>query len=205
MPRCDLSRSEVTIQLLLHAWSHRQQWPMWHGRQLHAYGIAGPNVALGDHDAHDSSLANQIAVRIPVQRCGHQVYLEIVDLDAGIAQAGDFDNGACAKMQPRAGWQGQQIDAGCGDVLAKLAGLNGKAFGAQLVEQFSVNQMHLTQIGLRRVLADARAVLHRLAHMAVAGDTQSPKQANAEARRLAEVMTGAKADRCDAAHGYRFG
>src|SRR5712671_5975697 len=57
MPRCDLSRSEVTIQLLLHAWSHRQQWPMWHGRQLHAYGIAGPNVALGDHDAHDSSVA----------------------------------------------------------------------------------------------------------------------------------------------------
>jgi hypothetical protein len=41
--------------------------------------------------------------------------------------------------------------------------------------------------------------------MGVASDTQSPKQANAQARRLAEVMTGAKADRCDAAHGYRFG
>ena len=114
-------------------------------------------------------------------------------------------NGACAKMQPRAGRQGQQIDAGCGDVLAKLAGLNRKTFGAQFVEQFGMNQMHLTQIGLRRVPADARAVLDRLAHMGVAGDTQSLEQANAEARRLAEVMAGAKADRCDAAHGYRFG
>src|SRR3979490_2892584 len=88
MPRCDLSRSEVTIQLLLHAWSHRQQWPMRQGRQLHAYGIAGPNVAFGDHDAHDSSLANQIAGRILVQRSGHQAFLEIVDLQGGIAQGG---------------------------------------------------------------------------------------------------------------------
>src|SRR6202022_510069 len=67
-----------------------------------------------------------------------------------------------------------------------------------------MNQMHLAQIGLRRVLADAGAVLDRLAHMGVACDTQSLEQANAEARCLAEVMAGAKADRCDAAHGSRF-
>ena len=60
--------------------------------------------------------------------------------------------------------------------------------------------MHLTQIGLRGVLAYARAVLNRLAHMGVAGDPQSAQKANAKARRLAEVMTGAKAYGDDVAH-----
>src|SRR2546430_5417606 len=134
-----------------------------------------------------------------------QAFLKIVDLDAWVAQPGDLDNGACTKMQSRAGRQGQQINAGGRDVLAKLARLYRKAFRGQLVEQFGMNQMHLTQIGQLRVLADARAVLERLAHMGVAGDTQSLEQANAAARRLAEMMTGAKADGCDAAHGSRFG
>src|SRR5437868_6405626 len=112
---------------------------------------------------------------------------------------------ALAPRCNRAGRQGQQINAGGRDVLAKLTRLYRKAFRAQLVEQFGMNQMHLTQIGQLRVLADARAMLERLAHMGVAGDTQSLEQANAAARRLAEMMTGAKADGCDAAHGSRFG
>src|SRR5436190_13097332 len=173
---------------------------MRHGRQLHSYGIAGLNVALGDHYAHDSRLANQIAVRILVQRCGHQAFLKIVDMNAWVAQTGDLDNGACTKMQSRAGRQGQQINAGGRDVLAKLARLYRKAFRGQLVEQFGMNQMHLTQIGQLRVLADARAVLERLAHMGVAGDTQSLEQAYAETGRLAEVMTDAATDGNDAGH-----
>jgi hypothetical protein len=65
--------------------------------------------------------------------------------------------------------------------------------------------MHLAQIGLRRVFADARAVLDRFSHMGVAGDTQSGQQANAEAGCLAEVMTGARTDGEDAAHECLLG
>jgi hypothetical protein len=64
-----------------------------------------------------------------------------------------------------------------------------------------MNKMHLTQIGLRRIPADAGAMLDRLAHMGVAGDTQSLEQANAWTWRLAEVMAGTKADGDNAAHG----
>ena len=80
-------------------------------RHLDADRVARPHVALGNYDAHHASLANQIAVRILVQSRGHQALLEIVDLDAGIAQAGDFDNSAQANMQPCARRQGQQVDA----------------------------------------------------------------------------------------------
>src|SRR5437868_8331188 len=103
-------------------------------------------------------------------------------------------------MQPRAGRQRQQINPRRGDVLAEFAWLYRKTRGAELAEQFGMNQMHLTQIGLHRMLADARAVLDALAHMGIAGDTQPRQQANAQARRLAEVMAGAKADRDNAAH-----
>lgn len=47
-------------------------------------------------------------------------------------------------------------------------------------------------------------MLDRLAHMGVADDTQAPEQANAQARRLAEVMAGAKADGDDVAYEYRL-
>jgi hypothetical protein len=124
----------------------------------------------------------------------------MVELDAGIAQAGDFDNSTGAKIQSRAGRQRQQVDAFGGDVLTEVGRLYRKAPGAQFIEQFDMQQMHLAQIGLRRILADARAMLDRLAEMGVAGDTQSGQQANARTRRLAEVMAGAKADRNDAAH-----
>ena len=78
-----------------------------------------------------------------------------------------------------------------GDVLAEVGGLHHKSLGAQFVEQFGVHQMHLAQIGLRRIFADAGAMLDRLAHMGVAGDAEALQQANAEARRLAEVVTAA--------------
>ena len=103
-------------------------------------------------------------------------------------------------MQPRARWQRQQIDAFGGDVLAEVGGLHDKTLAAQFVEQLGVDQMHLAQIGLGRIPADAGAVLDRLAHMGVAGDAESREQANAQGRRLAEVMAAAGADGDDAAH-----
>src|SRR3978361_58384 len=67
-----------------------------------------------------------------------------------------------------------------------------------------MHQMHLTHIGMRRIPGDTRAMLDGSAHMRVAGDAQPRQQANAEARRLAEVMAGAKTDCDDVAHGSRF-
>ena len=65
---------------------------------------------------------------------------------------------------------------------------------------FAGEEALLAKVGPRRVLADVVAVSDRCAHMCVALDTQSAKQTNAGARRLAEMMPGAQADRDDAAH-----
>ena len=103
-------------------------------------------------------------------------------------------------MQPRAGRQGQQIDARGGDALAEVGRPNDETLLAKLIEQFGVDQMHLAQIGLRRIPADARTMLDRLAHMRVAGDLKTLEQAYAQARRLAEMMAGTGTEGEDAAH-----
>ena len=70
----------------------------------------------------------------------------------------------------------------------------------QLVEQLSVDQMDLTQVQLRRILADTRAMLDGLAHMRVAIDPEPREKANAERWCLAEVVATAKADGNDFTH-----
>jgi hypothetical protein len=92
--------------------SDRLQHPMRRGRQLDGDRVKRPHLAVANNDAHDAGLADEVAGRVPVQRGGHQALLELVDLDAGIAQAGDFDDGGCAEMQAGTGEQRQQIDTG---------------------------------------------------------------------------------------------
>src|SRR5258708_38945918 len=98
-------------------------------------------------------------------------------------------------MQPRAGRQRQEFEARSADVLAEIAGLHVEALGAQFVEQLGMDQMHLAQIRLRRILAYPRAMLDRLAHMGVAGDTETGQQPDAQARRLPELITAPPANR----------
>src|SRR3954452_7500300 len=163
-------------------------------RQFNPNAVSWPNIAASDDDAHDPRLADEIAIGVPVQRCRHQSLLEAVDLDARIAQAGDFNDSAVAEMQPSPARQLQQVDTRGGDVLAEIAGPYGEARRMHFVEQLGVHQMHLAQIRLRRIPADVRTMLDGLAHMGVAIDAQSLDEPDAEARDLAEVMASAQAD-----------
>src|SRR6185437_6116972 len=62
--------------------------------------------------------------------------------------------------------------------------------------------MHLAQIRLGRVAADARAMLDRLAHMRVALDAEPRDKADAALGRLAEIVPWATAHGGDdAGHG----
>src|SRR4051812_9856767 len=102
---------------------HRLQRPLRPRWPFDADGVARPYVAVRYHDAHDAGLADQVAVGVPVQRRCHQAFAETVDLDAGVAQPGEFDDSTCPEMQPRSGWQCQQVDAFGGDVLSEVGGL----------------------------------------------------------------------------------
>ena len=83
-----------------------------------------------------------------------------------------------AQPQPGAGGQREQVHAAGGDVLAHLAGRDVEAAGRQLVVQLGVDQVHLAQVGLRRVAPHARAVLHGRAGVGVAFHAEALEQAD---------------------------
>jgi hypothetical protein len=69
-----------------------------------------------------------------------------------------------------------------------------KSLHAQFVEQLGVNEMHLAQIGLRRIARDARAVLDAGTHMRVALDPQTFAQNDLRANGLSTSCAPARAD-----------
>ncbi len=66
--------------------------------------------------------------------------------------------------------------------------MNGKTLLSQLVEKLDVHQVYLSEIGPGRIFTYMRPMLIRFAEMRVALDTETGEQANAIARRLAEIM-----------------
>ena len=91
-------------------------------RQFDENRIAGPDLAVCQDDGHDASLADGSTVFISWEHCGHQPWLEVVQLEAGVTQTGHFDDCRLAQAQARPGWQSEQIDAARGDILAHLSG-----------------------------------------------------------------------------------
>src|SRR3546814_19715743 len=77
-------------------------------------------------------------------------------------------------------WSSDVCSSDLQDVLADLARPDVEPLRLQLVEQFGVDQVDLPEVRLGRIARDARAVLHRLAEMRVAGDNE----ARSEERRV---------------------
>ena len=73
------------------------------GRQLDPDRIARLHFAAGADDSHHARLADQLPVRVAVERRGHQPRLDAVELLARVAQAGDLHHRLAAEAQARAG------------------------------------------------------------------------------------------------------
>ena len=72
--------------------------------------VARFDIAAGQHNAHDPGLADQTAVRVPLERRGHQALLKTVQLDARIAQSRHLDHRTVAEPKLRPRRQAEQID-----------------------------------------------------------------------------------------------
>ena len=90
-------------------------------------------------------------------------------------QARERNERAAADAEDGPRGERQEVEAGRRDVLAEVTRARGEAVGAELVVEFLRHEVHLTQVRLRRVALDARAVLHggtavRVAFHSDAGD-----------------------------------
>ena len=94
--------------------------------------------------------------------------LEVLDLTARVTKPGDGEQHVVADSHRRAGREAEQVDTSGRHVLAKLSGLNRVPGAGELVEQLSMQQVHLAQVGLIGVGLHAGAVLDPGASVSVA-------------------------------------
>lgn len=126
----------------------------WAGK-LYLDEVVLEHIAAFDHDCHHPAFADQLTIGVAVEHGGGQSALVAIQLTAGIAQAGDLDDGRFAQRKPCALGQGQYIQSARGDVLAQGAGIDTKPGCTQLIEQLGMNQVNLAQIGLMRICGRA--------------------------------------------------
>ncbi len=149
-------------------------------------GVTRPDVASGNHNRHHACLAYDAAMPIAAGDGTEQPRLKSLDLDAGIPEPGHLDDRALAESKPSAFRKRKQIDAARGDVLAQVPGMHSESLGRELVEQLSVNEVNLPQVGLQGITRDARAVFDCGAAVRITLDAESGFECDEQLGALAE-------------------
>ena len=176
---------------------NRGQWPVRRQWHYHSDTITRRHNAVCDHDCHYARLADDRAIERPVDHCLGQTALEMVELSARIAQAGQFDDRRRSKPQPRPRRHIEQCQPARQHILADIARSEVEALAAQVIEQFGVDKVDLAQVGLARVDCDAGPVPDGGAGMGVSGNAETREQRDARRRRLGKFVLRCPGDSVD--------
>ncbi len=158
------------------------------GWKLDPYGITGRYLPSGQNDTHDARLADDLALLVTLERRGHEPWLDLIELHAGVPETGHFDDSGIAQAEPSPRGQREQMNPARGDVLTHLSSRHGEAVRPEAVVKLGVDQMDLAQIRLARIARDPRAMLNRPAHVRVTLDPESLQEPDALPTTLAELV-----------------
>jgi len=163
------------------------------GRELDLDGAVWSDGASATDDAHDACSRRLFAGgKIGEDGC-HETGAEVIHLNAGSAEAGDFDDCSRADVEAGGCGQGEQIDAGGGDVFSEIAGEEGKAGRAKGFEEFGLQEMDLGEVGLSGIAPGEVAVADGGAAVSVALHAQTGEEVDVRLRMLAEGVGSAEA------------
>lgn len=172
---------------------------MGRGRQFDANRIVWTYWPAAQNNPHDARFADGLSICIAIENCREQAQLMVVELPARIAKTGHEHFRTTAELERRIPRQGQEIEATGENILAHRARADLEAFRFQLVMKFLMNEMHLPEIGLRRIGRHPRTMFDRHAHMGVTVDAETFHKVYRWANRLAEGVDRTRADSDDAA------
>lgn len=127
------------------------------GWRLRFDGCTDGDLAAPYDDAHDARSADQPAIGASIEDAIEQPVLEVLDLPAPIAQTRHSDEHVVAQSQHRPGRQREQVNASGRDVLAQGTRRHGEPGRSEVVEQLTLQQVDLPQVGLSRIRGDAAA------------------------------------------------
>ena len=160
----------------------RFERPSW---ELDLDRITWRHDPAGYHNRHHSRLADRATLSIRADDLLEQTRLEPVDLQAGIAQPGEFHDCLGTESQASPSWKLQQIDSMGGDILSEFARGD---LGGHLVEQLRMNEVNLPEIRLRGIASHPRKMLHGCAEVRVAFDTEAGHKGDGFSGWLAEAV-----------------
>jgi hypothetical protein len=167
---------------------------MWLGGKCDCDSIARANDAALDDDGHYASLAVERAIGRALEDGGHETGLKMIELDAGVTQAGDSYYCRLAQAKLRSCGELEKFNALGGDVLAEVAVGDCKPLRCELIEELAVQKVNLPQVRLGGVLRDARPVLHGDSSMCIAVDTEPRDENDVRGAAFREGMGGIAAD-----------
>ena len=163
-------------------------------RQFNRNGCARFNFATPDDNPHDAEFQMCAAVGIPGGNRLGQPPLISIDLLAGVPQAGQLDTGI-SDMNTRARREIRQCDSRSRDVFTQIARTDIKAGLAQVVEQFRLYEMNLTQVRSRGVYVFEIEMLNRHTVMGIVFDAQRFDKGYGVIDCFLEHVSGGAADR----------
>jgi hypothetical protein len=169
--------------------------------------VAGLHNATAQSHAHDPGLSNNLIAGF-LNQFGQQSRSEFIHLRAGIAQARHTQHRIGPDPQQRITAKMQKIDSTRRNVFTQIAGVYLETFAIEFFEQFGVDQMHLPQVWLGRVLLNPAAMSHGVSAMGIAAHTETCEDFDAAHRLLAEAVLVVAADGNDQAvagrvcHGF---
>ena len=94
------------------------------------------------------AFSDEGAVVGAMEHGGGQAGLKMIELGARVTQSRHLNDRPRADLQAGSGWQAEQVDTLCRDILAHLTGRNLPPFFPQFRKKLAVNQVYLTQIRL---------------------------------------------------------
>src|ERR1700712_866406 len=135
--------------------------------------VAAADRPAANDDTHHTRLEYIGASCITRCNLSPETLAKAIDLHARRTQTGDFEDRVAADAQACAPRKRQQVQSARRNIFTQRARPNLDALCMQLVEQFDLQKMHLTQIRATRVQPLQVPVLHGLPAMRIAFHAQS--------------------------------
>jgi hypothetical protein len=141
-------------------------------RQFDLDRIPGSNLSGSEDDAHDAGFEDWVSLLVAAQNRRHQTRPVGVQLPARIPEASHAYDCGITNVKPRSPWQREQVNTARRDILSNCPGSELETTDIQLVKQFLVDQVYLTEIWSGWVFSNARAVLDGYSKVSIALDSQ---------------------------------
>lgn len=175
------------------------------GREFHPHRVARTDGPARDDDRHHAGASLDRPVVVRPDDGFEQPLLEAIDLNTRIAESRDLDGRLVAQVEDRSAGKAEEVDALRRHVLPQVPRLDRVALPGELVEELTVDEMHLPKVRFVLVPTLPGEVLHGSAGVRVTLDTEPLDEDDLRDRPLTEVVTPVEVDGDDGGGGSGSG